>query len=547
MNKFFILPLILAFASVSFAASPYFSKGYVHINGSLAANGTIVEVFLNGTNTPLSSAILGHGQLNGTREGWYVISFEANAGDIVVFRVNNLTLISANGTNTSAQTLISGGIIIENFNLSVNTSTDGSGCAYNSGCSSNLCVHNVCRSSNPFCGDGFCDSGESCSSDNSACSSGQACTNGCVTTSTGGGGGGGGGGGAAVSTTSETVTVPTVTAETTATVSISQSVSANLGVEKIEFTPTTTATDVKVTVKETTASSAGVSVAISSTEGAVYKYLEITKTNIKDTDISSAKINFKVPKSWFTSNNIDKSTIALNRFVNNAWSKLPTTLSSEDATYVYFSATSTGFSVFAITGEKAKPTECGNSIINSGEECDGTNLGQETCMSRGFARGTLSCASCRFDTSGCISYPTLTITSPTEGQAIYDTTVTVSVSAANINLVPATSTVVEGEGHLHLYLDNRDYVLSTGSYEFTEVPFGQHTLRAVLHRGDHSPFDPPVVQTIAFTTSEQPAQPPAGKPDYTPAVVAIIILIILIGAAFMFLRRPKHTTHTTHE
>lgn len=47
---------------------------------------------------------------------------------------------------------------------------------------------------------------------------------------------------------------------------------------------------------------------------------------------------------------------------------------------------------------------CGNGNINPGEECDGSNLDGGTCISEGFASGTLACAgTCLFDTSGCVA------------------------------------------------------------------------------------------------------------------------------------------------
>ncbi|MEJ2267747.1 MAG: putative metal-binding motif-containing protein [Nanoarchaeota archaeon] len=47
--------------------------------------------------------------------------------------------------------------------------------------------------------------------------------------------------------------------------------------------------------------------------------------------------------------------------------------------------------------------ECSNDVIDSGEVCDGTDLGEETCVSQGFDSGTLACSEdCQsFDTSGC--------------------------------------------------------------------------------------------------------------------------------------------------
>lgn len=45
---------------------------------------------------------------------------------------------------------------------------------------------------------------------------------------------------------------------------------------------------------------------------------------------------------------------------------------------------------------------CGNGIKESGESCDGSDLGGQTCQSQGFGGGTLACtASCTLDTSGC--------------------------------------------------------------------------------------------------------------------------------------------------
>lgn len=47
--------------------------------------------------------------------------------------------------------------------------------------------------------------------------------------------------------------------------------------------------------------------------------------------------------------------------------------------------------------------ECGNGVIEPNENCEGTDLGGEDCVSQGYASGTLTCtAQCRFDFSGCV-------------------------------------------------------------------------------------------------------------------------------------------------
>jgi hypothetical protein len=44
---------------------------------------------------------------------------------------------------------------------------------------------------------------------------------------------------------------------------------------------------------------------------------------------------------------------------------------------------------------------CGDGIINLVEECDGTNLGGQTCSDLGFLGGELACLDCSFDVSSC--------------------------------------------------------------------------------------------------------------------------------------------------
>jgi len=50
---------------------------------------------------------------------------------------------------------------------------------------------------------------------------------------------------------------------------------------------------------------------------------------------------------------------------------------------------------------------CGNGELDDGEECDSSNLGEETCESLGHGPGMLSCdpVTCTYDTSMCQSFP----------------------------------------------------------------------------------------------------------------------------------------------
>jgi len=55
----------------------------------------------------------------------------------------------------------------------------------------------------------------------------------------------------------------------------------------------------------------------------------------------------------------------------------------------------------AVAGKPAKPI-CGNSLAETGEQCDGSDLRSQTCQSLGFTAGTVLCtAGCTLNTGAC--------------------------------------------------------------------------------------------------------------------------------------------------
>lgn len=56
----------------------------------------------------------------------------------------------------------------------------------------------------------------------------------------------------------------------------------------------------------------------------------------------------------------------------------------------------------ACTGGGGGGSVCGNGLKETGEQCDGGDLGGQTCQTQGYGGGTLACTSaCTFDTSAC--------------------------------------------------------------------------------------------------------------------------------------------------
>uniref|UniRef100_UPI00260E0973 PEGA domain-containing protein n=1 Tax=uncultured Methanofollis sp. TaxID=262500 RepID=UPI00260E0973 len=117
--------------------------------------------------------------------------------------------------------------------------------------------------------------------------------------------------------------------------------------------------EIRVTVGETiqqllvTIGRSGLPSGVGAPASVVYEYDEVTLYHTTDDAIEGALILFSIPKAWLEQNNIDPADVVLYRYHDGAWQALTTGVRDEDATFWYFSAESTGFSLFAIGGEPA--------------------------------------------------------------------------------------------------------------------------------------------------------------------------------------------------
>jgi len=164
-------------------------------------------------------------------------------------------------------------------------------------------------------------------------------------------GGGGGEGGGYAPTTPTPTEKPPVVGEVVKIISRieagkPESVTfEGLDVYKITIEADKNVNDVNVMVEEVAKPEE-----IAEAPGIVYAYYNITATNLTDVNVTTT-IEFKVSKSWMADENVEEATIRLCRY-DDGWKALPTSKINEDDAYVYFSAETHGFSIFAISGTK---------------------------------------------------------------------------------------------------------------------------------------------------------------------------------------------------
>ncbi len=121
-------------------------------------------------------------------------------------------------------------------------------------------------------------------------------------------------------------------------------------ITSIEIVSATDLNSILIAVEKASAGSSAVSSAESiSDKVAVYSYLQIT-VGADNKNIEKAKINFKIPLSWFAER-YDSDKVALYHY-DSIWKSLTTAKAKEDSAYAYYAAETGGFSLFAIAAER---------------------------------------------------------------------------------------------------------------------------------------------------------------------------------------------------
>jgi len=119
-------------------------------------------------------------------------------------------------------------------------------------------------------------------------------------------------------------------------------------------------------------------------EAAVYQYMNIVVGSRffgESGTFEGAVIDFKVPRSWIEENNLDESSIVLNRFHDDAWTPLATEITGEDAEFLYFKAETPGFSYYSITGQKLSSIELSPAAAQEESAIEGVTGDEATPLS----------------------------------------------------------------------------------------------------------------------------------------------------------------------
>ena len=154
---------------------------------------------------------------------------------------------------------------------------------------------------------------------------------------------------------------------------------------------------------------------------------------------------------------------------------------------IKWDAVSSGYSIDA-TMIGSSSELCGNNgVIDQGEDCDGTNLNGQTCVSRGFNGGVLVCSNrCRFDTSGCYNEPPETPIDLSalfsQGNGLYACTEAVAASCQKIS--EGSSLSLLGNNN-----DKFDYIAFNtpiSAHFFEEINYSKPSIK-ITYAGSSAP------------------------------------------------------------
>ncbi len=141
--------------------------------------------------------------------------------------------------------------------------------------------------------------------------------------------------------------------------------------------------------------------------------------------------------------------------------------------------------------------------------------------------------------------PTVKVVTPQEGQTVYGDRIPILFATENFQVVDYTQykTNQKGQGHIHVWLDDQNPTMESAKKVtsdntlYTDVPYGNHTLKVELVNNNHTSLTPPVVVTVNFKTApiaSATQTAPASSFDKNTALVILVVVALVIVAAWWY-------------
>ncbi len=155
------------------------------------------------------------------------------------------------------------------------------------------------------------------------------------------------------------------------------------------------------------------------------------------------------------------------------------------------------------------------------------------------AAATLLTASAAFaQTTG---NPQLQVVTPSDGQTIYGNRVPILFSVQNFTIVekPSNTTAQKNQGYILIWLDDKNAAIDTAtkvtadSFTYSDVAYGDHTLKAELVTTDNKPLNPPQETTVNFKNAPITSPTPAATEGFdknTTLVILIVVALVIVAA-----------------
>ena len=148
--------------------------------------------------------------------------------------------------------------------------------------------------------------------------------------------------------------------------------------------------------------------------------------------------------------------------------------------------------------------------------------------------------------------PALKIITPADSQTIYGGKIPILFAVEKFQLVDyqKNTSLVAGQGHIHVWLDDQNPTkesarkITADSTTYTDVPYGDHVLRAELVNNNHTSLTPAVVSTVKFKSAPAASPSPAVSSgfDKNTALVILVVVALVIVAAWWYTKEEDEET-----